>query len=41
MGENHFTAAPTALYGMGLLMAALLTTSSRGQSSARKELILS
>jgi uncharacterized membrane protein len=26
MGENHFTAAPTALYGIVLLMAALAYT---------------
>jgi len=36
MGENHFTAAPTALYGIVLLMAA-----SSGQSSVRKEPTLS
>jgi len=46
MGENHFTAAPTALYGLVLLMAAIAylllqeaIISAQGQESILKEAV--
>ena len=38
MGENHFSSAPSALYGSVLLMAALLTGSSNSSSSPHRAL---
>jgi uncharacterized membrane protein len=36
MGENHFTAVPTALYGVVLLMAGIAYYLYSSRSSARK-----